>query len=467
MTRTEPGGTPQSAQSPRESRLGLTQAVALIMGSIIGVGIFSLPASLASYGPISLFAMALTTVGALALALMFGGLSRRLPAAGGPYAYSRVAFGNGVGFANAWSYWITAWAGNAAIVAGWVFYVEEFVNTDHVVGWSILIAMVGLWIPAFINLVGVGGMAAFQVWTTVVKFAALAVMSTLGLFFITTANFTPWNVSGESNLAAIGGAMAIALFSYLGVETAAVAAAKVRDPERNVPRATVFGTLATAAVYLLSLTAVFGMIPTGELAESNAPYSDAANVVAGGGTWAGTLMTLAVIVSGIGALNGWTLICAEMPLAAAKDGLFPKRFGRLSRRGVPVFGIVGSTALASVAIVVNYLGVSGPTVFTTLVLMTGITAAIPYAFSALAQLKWRWVDHQQLDTPRFVRDTVVAVVAFVFSVLFIWYSRNVDDSWFVVWGPFLLAGAAMVIGIPVYAVQRSRMSEPAVVPPYR
>jgi len=113
------------------------------------------------------------------------------------------------------------------------------------------------------------------------------------------------------------------------------------------------------------------------------------------------------------------------------------------------------------------MGVSGPTVFTTLVLMTGTTAAIPYAFSALAQLKWRWVDHQQLDTPRFVRDSLVAVVALVFSVLFIWYSRNVDDSWFVVWGPFLLAGAAMLIGIPVYAVQRSRMTEPAAVPPYR
>jgi len=411
--------------------------------------------------------MALTTVGALALAVMFGTLSRRLPADGGPYAYSRVAFGNTVGFANAWSYWITAWAGNAAIVAGWVFYVEEFVNTSHIAEWSIVLALIGLWIPAAINLVGVGGMARFQVWTTVVKFAALAVMSTLGLFFISSGNFTPWNISGESTLSAIGGGMAIALFSYLGVETAAVAAAKVRDPKRNVSRATVVGTLATAVVYLLSLTAVFGMIPSSELAEANAPYSDAANVIAGGGTWAGTLMSIAVIISGIGALNGWTMICAEMPLAAAKDGLFPTQFGRLSARGVPAFGIIGSTALASVAIIINYLGTSGPTVFTTLVLMTGITAAIPYGFSALAQIKWRWVDHQQLHTPRFVRDMVVAVTALVFSALFIWYSRNTGDSWIVVWGPFVMAGAAMALGIPVYAYQRSRMTQPAEVPPYR
>ena len=122
---------PGPAETGKDPRFGLTTAMALIMGSIIGVGIFNLPTSLSVYGPISLVSMALTTVGALALALLFASLSRRLPADGGPYAYSRVAFGNPVGFANAWSYWITAWAGNAAIAVGWVLYVEVFVNTGH------------------------------------------------------------------------------------------------------------------------------------------------------------------------------------------------------------------------------------------------------------------------------------------------------------------------------------------------
>ena len=97
-----------------------------------------------------------------------------------------------------------------------------------------MIALVGLWIPAAVNLTGVRNMGVFQLWTTVLKFIPLALMATVGLFFITAGNFTPWNTSGDSNLSAIGGAMAICLFSYLGVETAAVAAAKVRDPERNV-----------------------------------------------------------------------------------------------------------------------------------------------------------------------------------------------------------------------------------------
>jgi len=459
-------------ESAPEARgtLGLPQAIALIVGSIIGVGIFNLPFSLASIGPISILAMALTTVGALALALMFAALSRRLPADGGPYAYARAAFGNGVGFTNAWSYWITAWAGNAAIVTGWVFYVEEFVNKSHLKGWSVVIALIGLWVPAAVNLSGVKNMGAVQVWTTIIKFVPLVFMSTVGLFFISTANYHPWNVSGQTTVGAVGSAMAICLFSYLGVETAAVAAAKVRDRERNVPRATMLGTLAAAVVYLLSMIAVFGIVPTAELAKdsNSASYSVAANTITGGGSWAGNLMALAVIVSGFGALNGWTMICAEMPLAAAKDGLFPHAFGRMSDRGVPATGIVVSTVLASVAMVVSYLGSSGATVFTTLVLMSGITAAIPYAFSALAQLKWRRQDQREMHTRRFVRDMSVAVVSLIFSILFIWYSRNTgQEHWYVVWGPFLMAGAAFLVGIPVYLSTRSRMTQPPPVPAYR
>ncbi|MEU4159068.1 amino acid permease [Actinoplanes sp. NPDC026670] len=436
-----------------ESRsLGLPQATALILGTIIGVGIFNLPYSLASIGPISIVAMALTTVGALALAVMFASLSKRMPADGGPYAYARAAFGDGVGFANAWSYWITAWAGNAAIVTGWVYYVEHFVNTEGVKIWSIVIALFGIWLPALINLTGVKNMGIVQFWTTVVKFIPLVIMSTVGLFFISTANYRPANVSGETDLKAIGSAMAICLFSYLGVECAAVAAAKVRDPSRNVPRATVIGTLGAAVVYLLSMVAIFGIVPTSVLAEdaNKASYSVAANMMAGG-SWAGDLVAIAVIVSGFGALNGWTMICAEMPLAAAKDGLFPQLFGRLSKRGVPAAGIVASSIFATVAMVVSYAGTSGATVFNTLVLMSGITAAIPYAFSALAKLKWRREGG--------VADLIIAVVALIFSILFIWYSRNSGDDWFVVWGPFLMAGAAGLIGIPVYASMRKRRTQ--------
>jgi APA family basic amino acid/polyamine antiporter len=397
--------------------------------------------------------------------MLFASLSRRVPADGGPYAYARVAYGNGWGFTNAWSYWITAWAGNAAIAVGWVLYVEQFVNTGHKKIFSILLVLVGLWVPAWINLTGVKNMGLMQVVTTILKFFAVGFMAIVGLFYIDSANYHPFNVSGLSTISAIGGGMAIALFSYLGVECASVAAGKVRDPDRNVPKATILGTLATAVVYMLSLTAVFGILPNHQLANSTAPFSDATNAMFGG-TAPGDVMSVLVIISGIGALIGWTMICAEMPLAAANDGLFPERFKRLSKSGVPAFGIIASTTLASIAMILNYLGTAGANAFTTLVLMTGITSAIPYGFSALAQIKWRRADQRLHKTPRFLRDMIVAILALVFSILFIVYSRNTGHSFLVVWSPFILAAAALALGIPVYNKQRGQMTEPEPVPPY-
>jgi APA family basic amino acid/polyamine antiporter len=450
---------PPPAPAKPADGLGLSAATALVVGSIVGVGIFNLPSSLAAFGPISLVSMGLTTIGAIALALLFAALSRRMPADGGPYAYARAAFGDRTGFANAWSYWVTAWAGNAAIAVGWVLYLEVFVNTGHLKLWSILLVLGGLWVPALINLSGVKNVGAVQIATTVLKFAALAFMATVGLFYVESANFTPFNASGGSALSAVGGGMAIALFSYLGVETASVAAAKVRDPRRNVPRATILGTLATAVVYVLALVAVFGILPAGELAGANAPFSSAVDAMFGGTFW-GDVIAAVVVVSGFGALNGWTLITAEVPLAAAEDGVFPARFKQLNRHGVPAFGIVVSTALASLAIVINYAGASGVTVFTTLVLMTGITSAVPYLFSALAQMKWRLVDRRSLETARFVRDMVVAGLVVVFSALFIWYSRYTGESFWIYWSPFFLTALAFALGVPVYLAQRRAMNRP-------
>ena len=453
-----PGPAPASADAA--DGLGLSAATALVVGSIVGVGIFNLPTSLAAFGPISLVSMGLTTIGAIALAVLFAMLSRRMPADGGPYAYARVAFGDRIGFGSAWSYWITAWAGNAAIAVGWVLYLEVFVNTGHDKLWSMLLVLAGLWLPALINLSGVKNVGAVQIATTVLKFAALAFMATVGLFYVDSANFTPFNASGGSALGAVGGGMAIALFSYLGVETASVAAAKVRDPKRNVPRATILGTLATAVVYVLALVAVFGILPAGELAEASAPFSSAVDAMFGGTLW-GYGIAAVVVVSGFGALNGWTLITAEVPLAAARDGVFPGRFKALNARGVPAYGIVASTALASLAIVVNFLGSSGVTVFTTLVLMTGITSAIPYLLSALAQMKWRLTDRRELETARFVRDMIVAGLVVIFSALFIWYSRYTGEGFWIYWAPFFLTVVAFALGVPVYRAERRTMTAPS------
>ncbi|WP_371664834.1 APC family permease [Streptomyces sp. NBC_00280] len=411
-----------------------------MIGTIIGTGIFALPSALAPYGPVSLVAFGVVTLGALALALTFGSLSKRVPASGGPYVYAREAFGEFAGFLNAWSYWITAWAGNAAIAVAWVGYVEVFVNTGHKTWISMTIALAGLWTAAAINLTGVRNMGAFQVITTVLKFVPLVFMATIGLLFIDPDNFGAFNSSGQSALGAISAAAAIALFSYLGLEAASVVAGRVRDPERNVPRATVYGTLLCAVIYILGTLAVFGTVSHGALGDTVAPFTDAANNIVGG-TWAGDAVAVAAIISGIGALNGWTMLCAEMPYAAARDGLFPDAFAKLrGQSGVPVFGIIASTALASLITVFSYTRFDD--VFTKIVLLSVFTAVVPYLFSAAAQLYWLLVrGRETLNRRRLARDVTVAALALAFS----YWSIQGSGYQTVYYGLFVL-----LLGVPVY-----------------
>ena len=424
------------------------------MGSVIGTGVFAVPSALAAYGPISLVAFILVTIGAVALALTFGALSKRVPGSGGPYVYARDAFGDFGGFLNAWSYWITAWAGNAAIAVAWVGYVEVFWNSGHTKGWSILIALVGLWIPAVINLSGVRNMAITQIVSTVLKFIPLLFMATVGLLFIRSHNFGPFNASGTSAAGAISAAAAIALFSYIGIEAASVAAGRVRDPGRNVARATVLGTIGCAAVYILGTLTVFGTVSNAALRESSAPFTDSANAIFGG-HWAGQTVAVAAIISGIGALIGWTLIVGEMPLAAARDRLFPARFGA-THRGIPVFGIVSSTALASALTIVSYTRFDK--VFTTLVLLSVLTAVIPYLFSASAQLYWLLTRGRGTRWPHLVRDCGVSGVALVFC----FWSLAGSGYQAVYYGVFCL-----LLGVPVYIwlkVGRHEYGETLVIP---
>ncbi len=326
--------------SKDSNHFGLVTATALIMGSVIGTGIFALPTALAPYGPISIVGFAIASLGALTLALTFGRLSKRIPESGGPYVYARDAFGDFNGFITAWSYWITAWSGNSAIAVAWVGYVEVFVNTSHNKVASIVIAMVGLWVPAMIYLSGLKNLGAAQVVTTILKFIPLLFMATVGLLFIKGANFGEFNISGMSALSAISATVAITFFAYIGIETASVVAERVRNPERNISRATVLGTIMCAIAYIGGTITVFGTVSNSVLQSSTAPFADSANAIFGG-EWAGDAVAGVAIISGLGALVGWTLIVADMPYAAARGGLFPKPFARQNRRGAAGPGNVG------------------------------------------------------------------------------------------------------------------------------
>ncbi|GAA0314060.1 amino acid permease [Streptomyces polychromogenes] len=422
--RTETPVTPGQAPAPADRharRFGLPVAICLVMGNVIGGGIFLLPASVAPFGTISLLAFAVLTLGAIALALVFGRLARRHPQTGGPYVYVRAAFGDFAGFLAAYSYWMTAWVSNAALAVASVGYLAVLFPAVGEHKWSMCLAALAVqWLPALSNLAGTRYVGVVQVVATVLKLVPLLLVAVGGLFFFDPANLGPFQATGQSPVGAVSASAAILLFSYIGVESAAVSAGEVRDPARNVGRATVLGTLGAAVVYLLGTLSVFGLVAHDKLVTSQAPFADAVDTMlsAGGGagaTWGGTLVAAAAVISMVGALNGWTLLGAQTPYAAAKDGLFPKVFEK-KRRGVPVAGVLVTAALASALTVYNYTAGSAA-VFEALVLITTFTATVPYLLSTAAQLYFLASGRpERVRRGQLVRDGVLAGVAFAFSM---------------------------------------------------
>src|SRR4051794_26665986 len=246
-----------------------------------------MPAVMAGAGTSSILTLIGISVGAVLLGVLFGQLTKRVPNhEGGLYAYARHEFGEFAGYLTAWCYWVTCWAGNAAIVASWVLYVESLFGIDNPSSWtSFGIALTGLWIPAAINLIGVRQMAWFQGITVVLKFLPLAAVAIFGWFWVEQANFGPFNASGGSLYDAISLAAGVALFSFIGVECASIAAGRVKNPRRNVGRASVIGTAASGLLYIAVTAAVMGLVPHDELVDNGTPFVSAFETMFGSAGW--------------------------------------------------------------------------------------------------------------------------------------------------------------------------------------
>jgi APA family basic amino acid/polyamine antiporter len=451
--------TPELA-SPKDEQqaraLGLTSATGLVIGSVIGAGVFTMPAVLASAGTISLVVLGVIAVGAMLLATLFGQLTKRVPDSdGGLYAYARHEFGDFAGYLTGWCYWIQAWAGNAAIVSSWVFYIDALfgINPSGIENWGI--ALVGLWIPAAINLAGVRQTAWLENITVVLKYLPLLFVAVVGWFFVTKANFGAFNASGGSLYSAIGIAAGVALFSFIGVETAAITAKRVKDPRRNVARASLLGTGASAIVYLVVSAAVMGLVAHKALIGNGAPFVNAFGTIFPHAAWAGKLVAALAATSGFGALIGWTLVTAEVSRAPASDGLFPRQFAWTSRNGTAWFGVVVAAALPSLLMLWRYTTSSGLTVFTYLVDLTVVTVAIPYLFSACAQLTFLVSRRRPVQPWLLARDLSIATAAALFSL---WVTFAAGYS------AVYQAMVVVLAGIILYAfinARREQVTEPS------
>jgi APA family basic amino acid/polyamine antiporter len=335
--------------------LGFWMCTALIVGNVIGMGMFMLPASLAPFGFNAFLGWAVTILGCVFIAHVFASLARAMPGEDGPYGYTRRAFGNGVAFFIMWCYWVSIWITNATLAVGVVGYLSALYPPLARIPLAAPAAALALiWFFVLVNMRGAHTSGRVQMVSTALKLLPMAAVMVLGAYLLLTdahvyvAHLPATPLSFEATAAA----GTIALFAMLGVESATIPAGKVENPQRTIPRATMAGTLITAAVYVGVCAIPMLLIPQAELAQSNAPFADLFNryVSAGSGQW----LAIFVVISGLGALNGWTMIAGEVTVSFATHGVFPAAFTGHNRRGAPGAAPRFTGVLASAMVVMSY-----------------------------------------------------------------------------------------------------------------
>ena len=426
--------------------LGLWSATALVVGNMIGSGVFLLPASLAIFGPASLLGWTLSTLGALLLAVVFARLGRLYPVCGGPYAFARLAFGDFVGFMMAWSYWISVWCAVAAIAIAFAGSMASLMpDVFTTPARSAVCALVVLWLCTACNLVGIRAAGLAQLVLTILKLLPLIAIIFLGVRAIDLQAYQPFNPSGESLLDVTTATAALALWALLGLECATIPAEHVANPETTIPRATYLGVIVAALVTVAACTVVMGLVPRDVLMNSNAPFADAARSFAG--SIAGALMAGAMAISCLGALNGWILVQGQIPYAAARDHLFPSPFAKVDRNGTPTIGLLIGSVLATLLVCANF-NHSLVSLFTASVLLATAAALLPYLFCAAAL--WRLEPHAA-DAKLWRR--IAAILALIFSVWAL-IGTGADA---LIWGAGLL-----IAGLPVYVYMKRNAAAIAV-----
>ena len=425
--------------------LGFWAVLALVIGNMIGSGIYLLPATLAPLGWNQAIGWIITLGGALCLAVIFARLSAKVPRAGGPYAYADAAFGPLAGYVAAWSYWVMTWVGNGAIAIAVISNLSLiFPGIGTVPGLPAVLAVGFVWLLTLVNLAGVRAAGRVQAVTTLLKIIPLLGLILLaGWFALSGAPHAP-----DPGVPLTSGNIAVAagltFWGFLGLESATVPADKVQNPARNVPRATLIGVAVTGLIYLgISLAFAFYM-PASEAAASPAPVAAFLGKTFGSGI--AQVVALFAAISAFGALNGWILVQGEMPWAMARGGVFPAWFAKESARGIPLRGHIVSSLLLSIMALLNAQKGMGK-LFEFIGSVSIAAGLVAYLLSALAALRL---------LPGERRVAVAALIAAAFTL---W------AEWGLGLEAMLYGGGLIALGLALYPFVSSAKSSAATAGP--
>lgn len=427
------------AQETEPKRMSLVQLTFMVAVNMMGSGIIMLPANMAKVGAISLLSWLVTAVGSMAIAYGFAqaGLFNQRP--GGMSAYAEDAYGKPGYFTVFLLYFLSLAIGNVAIGISAVGYLASFFPWLSSTPIATCIGVIALlWLTTVANFGGpriTGRIGTFTVWGVIIP---VGLLSIIGWFWFNPSTFeAAWNPQGLTLAQGMGSSIALTLWAFLGMESAAQNSAAVENPKRDVPLACLFGTLGAAVIYILSTTVIQGIVPNAELARSTGPfglaYAQMFNPTVGS-----IIMILAVIAC-VGSLLGWQFTIAQTGKSAADERMFPAFFSRVNRMGAPVTGMIVLGVVQSLLA----LSTISPTLseqFAALVNLAVVTNVLPYIISLSALVIM--MKRAGVSGAKFQMNAFIVLIAMLYSTYALYASGPqavmggmvVTALAFIIWG---------------------------------
>jgi APA family basic amino acid/polyamine antiporter len=398
--------------------LSLPILISMVVGNMVGTGIFVLPASLAEFGTISILSWVFTSIGALLLALTFTHLNKRYPKTGGAYTYCRYAFGNLFAFIIAIIYWFSnvgSVAGLAVASVGYLGYVFPHLN-GNMPGFdptiTLLCELAIIWTFTIVNVLGIHFAGLVQLFLTIIKITPLIIVVLFGIGSIQLVNLTHFTTGTMSNFSAVSSAAAITFWAFVGLEVATVPAENTRGP-RDISRATMWGTLISSVIYVGSTIVLMGMIPIEQLQSSQFPFAEAGAMLFG--PFGALIIAVFACISGIGALNVCILLQGQIIFSAARDNIFPHWLAKLSKHDVPVRGILVSSLLVSLLLITT-MQPSLLQQFNFIALLAALLSLMVYLSAAFAELKFVLQGRQSMMHMLTSKSTIVSFFAAAYAI---------------------------------------------------
>ncbi|MFH1653856.1 MAG: APC family permease [Pseudomonadota bacterium] len=419
--------------------LGLVTLTSLGVGSMIGSGIFALPAAMSVVaGPSLIFSILIAGIITTFLAIAYAELGAAFPLTGGPYSLPRLAMGDLGGFIMGWGYFIYLFIGTAAVIDIFVvylgFYIPGLAIGERLTSTGISIALIALWVFTIINILGVKWGGLYSLITTVGKLLPLFIFGLVGLKYVTSSNFTPFFPMGFG-----GVTIAITLFfwSYTGFESIVIPSEEITNPSRTIPLAMIMTMLITIVVYIFIACVFVGMIDwsglhlaVGDWSGIGKLSSPLADISMGLGLPVlAAIATVGAIIATAGAGGDWVLLQGRLPFAMAHDALFLSSMAKVNKRfGTPAASLIFTSVLTSIVLIAipNFPSVA---------LIASVAAIVPYAAAAISVPILR---RTKASTPRPFRlpfATLVTLLGFIFATFLIYWA-----SW-----PWTGVGALLIL----------------------